>query len=183
MFDRFKSRKTIEDEKEFYKNISHLNQFSNPKLIYKIYQQYALDFFNGDHGIEHWNRVHLNALELADYYNISSSVFELFALFHDSKRENDYYDKGHGQRGGEFALSLDLSTFEIDKEDLQRLCFACANHTKPDLSDPLADDLIVQICWDSDRLDIGRVGIVPNKRYLSTGYAKIVLEKRKNEFL
>ncbi len=177
MFERFKSRKTIADEEEFYNNISHLKQFSNPKLIYKIYQQYELDFFNGDHGIEHWNRVHLNALKLADHYSIDSPVFELFALFHDSRRENDYRDKGHGQRGGEFALSLDLSDFEISNEDLQRLYFACANHTKPDLTDPLADDLVVQICWDSDRLDIGRVGIVPQKKYLSTEYAKEILDK------
>ena len=81
MFERFKSSQTIADEENFYRNISHLNQFSNPKLIYKIYQQYALDFYNGDHGIEHWNRVHLNALELAEHYNIDSSIFELFALF------------------------------------------------------------------------------------------------------
>ena len=27
---------------------------------------------------------------------------------------------------------------------------------------------IVGTCWDADRLDIGRVGIVPHERYMST---------------
>ena len=30
----------------------------------------------------------------------------LFALFHDSRRINEYCDDGHGRRGGEFARSL-----------------------------------------------------------------------------
>ncbi len=25
----------------------------------------------------------------------------------------------------------------------------------------------IQSCWDADRLDLGRVGIIPNKRFLS----------------
>ena len=30
----------------------------------------------------------------------------------------------------------------------------------------------MQTCWDADRLDLGRVGIVPNPRYLCTPAAK-----------
>ena len=39
-------------------------------------------------------------------------------------------------------------------------------------NDPLFNDLIVQICFDSDRLDIGRAGYVVDPAYLATGYAK-----------
>jgi len=34
------------------------------------------------------------------------------------------------------------------------------------------NDLIVQICFDSDRLDTGRVGYIVDPKYLSTEYAK-----------
>ena len=36
----------------------------------------------------------------------------------------------------------------------------------------LCDDLIVQICFDSDKLDLGRVGITPDKNRMYTAYAK-----------
>lgn len=31
---------------------------------------------------------------------------------------------------------------------------------------------MVQICWDSERLDLGRIGIQPDAKYLFTDYAK-----------
>ncbi|MBT5083254.1 MAG: hypothetical protein HOM62_22025 [Rhodospirillaceae bacterium] len=33
-------------------------------------------------------------------------------------------------------------------------------------------DITVQTCWDADRLDLGRAGIVPDPRYLCTDAAK-----------
>lgn len=30
----------------------------------------------------------------------------------------------------------------------------------------------VQACWDADRLDLGRVGIIPTARYLCTDVAR-----------
>ena len=30
----------------------------------------------------------------------------------------------------------------------------------------------IQACWDADRLDLGRVGIRPDPRFLCTGYAR-----------
>ncbi len=35
-----------------------------------------------------------------------------------------------------------------------------------------AGDITVQTCWDADRLDLGRVGITPNPRWLCTACAK-----------
>ena len=60
----------------------------------------------------------------------------------------------------------------LDEEDIERLLYAYANHTKSDKRDPLYNDLIVQICFDSDRLDIGRVGYVVDPAYLATDCAK-----------
>jgi uncharacterized protein len=45
---------------------------------------------------------------------------------------------------------------------------ACAGH-----SDGLFDaDITVQLCWDADRFDLGRVGIEPSKKRLCTDAAR-----------
>jgi uncharacterized protein len=52
--------------------------------------------------------------------------------------------------------------------DFKRLYSACAHHT-----DGLTDgDPTVQTCWDADRLDLGRVGIIPKKKFLGTEAAR-----------
>jgi uncharacterized protein len=35
----------------------------------------------------------------------------------------------------------------------------------------------VATCWDADRLDIGRVGIVPNSKYLFSDEAKRIADE------
>ena len=45
---------------------------------------------------------------------------------------------------------------------------ACAHHT-----DGLTEaDITVQVCWDADRLDLGRVGMIPAPKKLCTAAAK-----------
>ncbi len=77
-------------------------------------------------------------------------------------------EKGHGRRGAEFAGSLRGKAFDLSDHDFALLETACAFHTH---SIP-TDDITVQTCWDADRLDLGRVGIVPDPRYLCTAVAK-----------
>jgi uncharacterized protein len=36
----------------------------------------------------------------------------------------------------------------------------------------MEDDVTVMTCWDADRLDLGRVGMVPEAQYLCTDAAK-----------
>ena len=144
------------------------------ELLQIISKQFSLKL-NGLHGIYHWHRVYKNALKLAEYYNIESKVFMLFALFHDSRRENDNIDPQHGKRGGRYAklLQSDISILkELSKSDLYLLEYACSSHTKTDYQHALAGSLIANICWDADRLDIGRVGFVVDTEYLHTDYAK-----------
>ena len=59
--------------------------------------------------------------------------------------------------------------------DQERLLYACENHTKPNRSHKLFKDLIVQICLDSDKMDINRVGIIPEEKHFLTGYAKKII--------
>ena len=146
--------------------------FKYPDLIELIQKEFKIDYY-GDHGIEHWIRVYQNTQKLAKHYEIESEVFELFALLHDSKRHDEYEDRYHGVRAAGFTQKLLRNgMISLDHEDSERLLYACANHTKSDKTDPLYNDLIVQICFDSDRLDIGRVGHDVDPKYLATEYAK-----------
>ncbi len=149
-----------------------MKDFKYQTLIEEIKKEFKIDYY-GDHGISHWRRVYENAQRLAEYYSIESEVFELFALLYDSKRHDEFQDKHHGKRAAEFTqILLDESMIELAEEDTHRLLYACANHTHSDKKHPLFNDLVAQICFDSDRLDIGRVGYSVDISYLATDYAK-----------
>lgn len=44
------------------------------------------------HGPDHWHRVEANGLQLAELTEANIVVVRLFAVFHDSKRQNDNDD-------------------------------------------------------------------------------------------
>jgi uncharacterized protein len=126
----------------------------------------------GDHGVIHWARVLESGLRIAEAVGADREVVALFALFHDSRRVNEYRDDGHGLRGGEFARSLRGSLVHLDDARFELLFEACRLHT-----DGLTDgDLTLQACWDADRLDLGRVGIIPRPQRLCTDAARGLLE-------
>jgi uncharacterized protein len=122
----------------------------------------------GFHGVVHWARVLENGLKLAEATGADRTIVSLFALFHDSRRVNDGSDWGHGWRGAELAKSLRGSIFELNDADFELLYRACEWHTEG-VTDPSAT---VCTCWDADRLDLGRVGIRPNPKYLCTEAAR-----------
>jgi uncharacterized protein len=141
--------------------------YSLEVLVEAVRGQYALPW-NGTHGISHWERVRENGLRLAERTGADPLVVELFAYLHDSKRRNERRDPGHGARAAEFVCLLQGSLFDLSETDLERLVYACTYHT-----DGLTEaDITVQTCWDADRLDLGRVGIRPQARYLCTPAAK-----------
>lgn len=122
------------------------------------------------HGPDHWRRVAKNGEELcrstpgADPY-----IVLLFSLFHDSRRFSDGRDPGHGARGAELARSLRGSVFEATDEELALLEEACRRHADGGVS----RDPTIGVCWDADRLDLGRIGVMPNPRFLSTTAARL----------
>jgi uncharacterized protein len=137
------------------------------KLIAVIREEYALPW-NGTHGISHWMRVRENGLRLVEQTGADWQVVELFACLHDSKRENEHRDPGHGARAAQLVRTLQGSVIDLSDQDLERLVYACTYHT-----DGLVEaDITVQTCWDADRLDLGRVGIRPMARYLCTPAAR-----------
>jgi uncharacterized protein len=53
--------------------------------------------------------------------------------------------------------------FDLADDDFQLLHYACRWHTDEETH----PDVTIRTCWDSDRLDLGRVGIVPDPDLLS----------------
>jgi len=139
----------------------------------KLEEAITLQFLGGlhtIHGPAHWRRVEQNGLWLASRTGADVLVVRLFAWFHDSKRVNESTDRGHGRRGAQYAQSMRGSLFELEDPAFELLYHACEWHTDRDHS----DDPTIGTCWDSDRLDLGRAGIVPSEEYMSTDFGKEV---------
>lgn len=136
-------------------------------LLEKIAQQYTLDP-TGTHGLSHWGRVLENGMKLAGREGGDAVVIRLFAIFHDACRLNQNIDHGHGSRGASLAERLLGDLTLITSRQLDLLIQACQEHT-----DGKTDgNTTVQVCWDADRLDLGRASILPNPRYLCTQTGK-----------
>lgn len=136
-------------------------------LMQIIVKQYPLSLW-GTHGISHWARVLENGRRLAETIEVRLEVVELFAVFHDAKRKNERIDCAHGRRGGDFAGTLRGKLFDLSDSDFDLLYTACANHT----NGTTISDITVMVCWDSDRLDLGRVHMTPKPNRLCTEFAK-----------
>ena len=141
--------------------------FCRHTLLQHLRQQLDIDWW-GHHGIAHWARVRANGLMLARETGANRHVVELFAFFHDSRRVNEHRDDGHGARGAALGRRLKGRHFEATDDEMDLLQYACAHH-----SDGMTQgDPTVLTCWDSDRLDLGRVGITPMAGYLGTEAAR-----------
>lgn len=136
------------------------------ELLKQIRKHYCLKW-HGIHGIGHWYRVYKNGLKLSGQDGVNSKVVQLFSIFHDSQRKNEGDDHGHGRRGAKLAMKL-RDYLPIDDDQFRLLTTACELHT----STLDHENITVQACFDSDRLDLGRVGIYPDHRLLCTPLAK-----------
>jgi uncharacterized protein len=144
----------------------------NNVIDYDGLRQYILDQFYEPnfsiHGNDHWRRVERNGLFLATRTGADIEVVKLFALFHDSRRENDCKDDGHGARGAELASTLLGRYFHLDPHRFEILHYACAWHT----DERHHNDPTIGTCWDADRLDIGRIGIDPDPEFMNTDFGR-----------
>jgi uncharacterized protein len=140
---------------------------SIPILFHAVLEGYALPW-GGDHGVAHWARVLENGLRLAEETGADLGVVRLFAVLHDSRRVNEATDPEHGPRAAEFARSLRGQLFDLPDHEFRLLHRACAGHTH----ERTHPDVTIQTCWDADRLDLGRVGIMPHPSRLCTEAAR-----------
>ncbi len=137
------------------------------RIVQRVLAQYELPW-DGAHGLSHWGRVLENGLLLAERTGANPDVVTLFALFHDSRRQDEGTDPDHGQRGAAFAASQNGELFDLTPRDLRLLVRACELHSRGRDE----GDVTVRTCWDADRLDLGRVGIRPDPKRLSTPHAR-----------
>jgi uncharacterized protein len=121
------------------------------------------------HGESHWLAVAATGLDLAAETGADRKVVFAFGLLHDTRRENDRHDPGHGARAAEFARQLHREgSLPLDGGQLELLCFALELHADGQVS----TDATIGTCWDADRLHLPRGGARVDSSLLSTDAAR-----------
>lgn len=144
-----------------------VRQILTPSFLRLLRMNYRLHW-EGLHGAPHWSRVRDIGLKLSAENGADVRVVEYFAFLHDSCRHSDGHDPEHGPRAARFAVAIRANHIDLNEGAFSRLIEALEGHTGG--TDP--SDTTVATCWDADRLDIGRVGITPNPKYLCTEGAR-----------
>lgn len=126
------------------------------------------------HGLPHWQRVERNGILLsmekhAGVYqfnkNVKLNVIRAFAYLHDKWRVDNYSDLEHGARAAKMLCGIrDSILSELDDEEFYLLETACRLHTTTHKT----GNLTIDICFDADRLDLNRVGIIPDPSRMAT---------------
>ena len=142
---------------------------TNKELINQLQRESKL-FHSTIHGFKHWRRVEKNGLYLSQFNDGDPAVISHFAYFHDCMRFNEHKDDGHGLRGGRYALK-NKDILDLNKDQLNTLYKACAGHTGG--INPSCDT--IACCWDADRLDLRRVGIRLDLKWINTTIAKQIV--------
>ena len=150
-------KKLVAAEADIQKKIEEIRRY--------VHAQWTLGAL---HGISHWDRVYENGQKLLTP-DVNPLVVGLFAYLHDSCRMDDGEDPYHGQRAAEWIDTL-RNTYlkDVSDEEIELLKEACRLHTiKYKTGNPTID-----ACFDSDRLDLWRVGLIPDIDRLATEKGK-----------
>lgn len=163
------------------------------KQLYKSWSEFMVqevDFWKVEkdwHTKPHCARVLLLALILGRIHHLDIAELEVLAMaavFHDSRRQDDWLDVGHGQRAADYYRS------GCEKTDMHydaRTYYIMAYHDRDDelglriLREKFPDDpnavLLYQIFKDADALDRFRLGPdALDVKYLRTDEAKKLVE-------
>ncbi len=146
-----------------------LEPYDRAGLIALIKSEFKLDW-GGIHGANHWARVLHHGKTIGELRQADLLVVELFGFLHDSCRLNDGKDPQHGQRAADFAHGIHGDFYQLTPKQLDALCYAMQHHSGGEVS----TDATIQTCWDSDRLDLGRVGIIPSPKFISVEGAEFI---------
>jgi uncharacterized protein len=138
-------------------------------LIALIKSEFKLNW-GGIHGANHWARVLHHGKTIGELRQADLLVVELFGFLHDSCRLNDGKDPQHGQRAADFAHGIQGDFYQLTPKQLDALCYAMQHHSGGEVS----TNATIQTCWDSDRLDLGRVGIIPSPKFISAEGAQFI---------
>jgi uncharacterized protein len=125
------------------------------------------------HGPKHWLNVATNGIKLAKAEGENPLFCELFGLLHDCQRRGDGGDPGHGRRAAAYARQI-RTMLPLGAGDFKRLSYALTWHDDKTHT----RDLGIGCCWDADRLDLPRVGVVTDPNFLNTETAKLIAIRR-----
>ena len=143
-----------------------------PELDILEVREFALNgwVLGETHGFPHWQRVERNGILLSAENgrireDINIKVVRFFAYLHDNCRLDNWTDIEHGVRAADM-LSIIRNTIlrDFTDEEVSLLERACRYHT----TEHRTGNPTIDVCFDADRLDLGRVGIVPNPRRMAT---------------
>jgi uncharacterized protein len=138
--------------------------------------EYARSVFKGgtysDHGPLHWRNVEDCALLIAPSVGADVVVCRLFSVLHDCCRLDDGSDFDHGPRAGQLIRKLSGSLIRLEPHREELLFRAVTEHTCGNVT----SEPTVGTCWDADRLDLGRVGIIPTSDLMSTKAGKEIAD-------
>lgn len=128
------------------------------------------------HGVGHWDRV-AQFGKMLYQEGADMDVIMCFAYLHDSERINNSVDDEHGFRASLFIDTIrDTYLKALSDEQIATLKMACEMHTVV----PRTGDITVNICFDSDRMDLLRVGIMPLPERMATRQgAELVADSQK----
>ncbi len=144
-------------------HIEKLRAFSHERWPYQL---------GPTHGVEHWDRVAKFA-QILYVEGADMDVMQAFAYIHDAERRDNDYDIEHGKRASKL---IDVIRHEelsfLNDEQIAKLKRACELHNV----ERRTGDLTIDICFDADRMDLPRVGIMPLPQKMATKQgAEIVL--------
>lgn len=121
------------------------------------------------HGPRHWKKVSKNGHLLSQQPGVDGLVLQLFAVLHDCCRNDEGTDPAHGARAAEFVTKIRIEHLSsLTDEQFDKLHHACRHHSGKSTH----DDPTIGACFDADRLDLTRCGIIPDPSLMSTGMGK-----------
>ena len=146
------------------------------------------------HGVAHWTRVHRYGLLLADSLKLSEKekiAIALFGFTHDLARTDDGGGNQHSIAGAKYVQYVTdtlFSDFPNSTVDIVKVAIRYhsdgMNAEEALYELPIAGSSnwsresvlnMIGCCWDADRLDLLRLGIMPNESKMSTSYWQDVL--------
>ncbi len=137
-------------------------------------EAYAVSVFRcGDasiHGLRHWKNVDDAGLLIVERTSgVDPVVVLCFAYLHDAFRIDDGSDLDHGPRSADLLHEIPQSIYSmLSAKQLETLDYAIRHHTDGEV----IDEPTIGACWDGDRLDLGRVGMIPSATLMSTDVGK-----------
>lgn len=131
------------------------------------------------HGVDHWDRVAKFGRMLYQE-GADMDVILAFAYLHDAERMHNGRDINHGQRASGLIDAIRHTQLEaLSDEQIAKLKRACELHTIQHRT----GDITIDICFDADRMDLPRVGIIPDPQRMATKQgAELVANLQYDEF-